>query len=268
MYDRITLTTDLSPASQPAFLHALALARWHRSTLDILHVRDPSEDPHMEDFPQVRSTLQKWGVRNLPPALSRGTSIDGLKINKVDVPASNAAASLSDYMERHGTRLIIAANHGRSGLSRLLHGSVTENLLRETGLPALLFGPHAQGFISPEFGTVHVERVVIPLATEPPPGPAYDELLQFLDGPPARLLPLHVSGEPSHFDDGDYEGAEIRVVTGSVADAVIGYADAENADLIVMATEGAHGLKDRLFGSTASQVMAHAPCPVLLVPAR
>jgi len=42
---------------------------------------------------------------------------------------------------------------------------------------------------------------------------------------------------------------------------------ADRCDLIVMATEGTHGILDALRGSTTSRVVRAAPCPVLAVPA-
>ena len=52
---------------------------------------------------------------------------------------------------------------------------------------------------------------------------------------------------------------------GSVLDTINTYADRENAQVIVMGTTGATGLK-ALIGSTAGEVMEKAPCPVLGVP--
>lgn len=43
---------------------------------------------------------------------------------------------------------------------------------------------------------------------------------------------------------------------------------AEHADLLVVAARGIGGFRGLLFGSTADQVMRHAPCPVTIVPAR
>jgi nucleotide-binding universal stress UspA family protein len=95
MYQRITLTTDFSEASHSAFLHALALALRHHSILDILHVRDPNDDAHWLEFPQVRATLQAWGVPGLPSVLDRNATVAGMRINKVDVPSNDAAHSLA-----------------------------------------------------------------------------------------------------------------------------------------------------------------------------
>jgi nucleotide-binding universal stress UspA family protein len=43
---------------------------------------------------------------------------------------------------------------------------------------------------------------------------------------------------------------------------------AAEADLVVMATEGEHGIIDALRGSVTERVVRDAPCPVLAVPAR
>src|SRR5215208_6119485 len=51
----------------------------------------------------------------------------------------------------------------------------------------------------------------------------------------------------------------------SVAESIIGYAAEQKADLIVIGTRGRSGLKRLVLGSTASGVVAHATCPVLVV---
>jgi nucleotide-binding universal stress UspA family protein len=51
----------------------------------------------------------------------------------------------------------------------------------------------------------------------------------------------------------------------SVADSIIGYAEKNNIDLIVMGTKGMTGIKKFMLGSVASGVISHARCPVLVV---
>jgi nucleotide-binding universal stress UspA family protein len=53
-----------------------------------------------------------------------------------------------------------------------------------------------------------------------------------------------------------------------VGDAVAAILDAaQDADLIVMATEGRHGIFDAMRGSVTERVVRGAPCPILAVPA-
>jgi nucleotide-binding universal stress UspA family protein len=52
---------------------------------------------------------------------------------------------------------------------------------------------------------------------------------------------------------------------GTPADEIVRFADARDADLIVMGTHGRTGLAHLVMGSVAEHVVRAAPCPVLLV---
>jgi nucleotide-binding universal stress UspA family protein len=56
-----------------------------------------------------------------------------------------------------------------------------------------------------------------------------------------------------------------RVVSGDVAEEIIGYAESEGFDLIIMGTHGYKGLEKVLFGSVAERVVKTAPCPVTTI---
>jgi len=49
--------------------------------------------------------------------------------------------------------------------------------------------------------------------------------------------------------------------------AILSFADAQGADLIVLGTHGRRGLRRMLLGSVAEEVVRLAPCPVITVPA-
>jgi len=56
---------------------------------------------------------------------------------------------------------------------------------------------------------------------------------------------------------------EVRTLRGDPAAEIARLAEAENFDLIVMATEGRSGWRRVLMGSVAEAIMRSAPCPVL-----
>jgi nucleotide-binding universal stress UspA family protein len=56
-----------------------------------------------------------------------------------------------------------------------------------------------------------------------------------------------------------------RLRSGTPSDEIIKAAEEERADLIVMGTNGRHGLPRLLFGSVAETVVRRARCPVLTV---
>ena len=52
----------------------------------------------------------------------------------------------------------------------------------------------------------------------------------------------------------------------AIANEISDIAQTEKADLIIMGTSGASGMKEELFGTTATASIEKAPCPVLLIP--
>ena len=58
---------------------------------------------------------------------------------------------------------------------------------------------------------------------------------------------------------------ERSVLLGVPHEEILNFAKQEKVDMIIMGTHGRKGLDRILFGSTASQVVRFAPCPVLSV---
>lgn len=69
----------------------------------------------------------------------------------------------------------------------------------------------------------------------------------------------------------DAEERKVRIKTEvidtplSTVATIVGYADKQGADLIVIGTKGRSGITKLLLGSVASGVVTYAPCPVLVV---
>jgi nucleotide-binding universal stress UspA family protein len=66
-----------------------------------------------------------------------GHRSEDLRIREIVVPGQPYAA-ISDCAEKEHADLIVLSSHGRSGLSRMLIGSVTDKLLRGASCPVLV----------------------------------------------------------------------------------------------------------------------------------
>jgi nucleotide-binding universal stress UspA family protein len=60
---------------------------------------------------------------------------------------------------------------------------------------------------------------------------------------------------------------ERLIVTGQPAAAIVSWAAAKQAQLIIIGTHGRHGVTRFFLGSVAERVLREAPCAVLVVPA-
>jgi nucleotide-binding universal stress UspA family protein len=114
---KILYPTDFSSYSNQAYFHAVALAENYGASLAILYVIVPGSDDkgpkHWRDqLEQIHPGNPKIAVQHI---LLEGD------------PATEIVRFAADA----GTDLIIMGTHGRSGLERLLVGSVTEKVLRE-----------------------------------------------------------------------------------------------------------------------------------------
>lgn len=73
----------------------------------------------------------------------------GFRVQPV-VEFGEPAAEIVAYAERTSIDLIVMATHGRTGIQRLLMGSVTAQVLRTSAVPLLLVRPIAQNNLAVE----------------------------------------------------------------------------------------------------------------------
>jgi nucleotide-binding universal stress UspA family protein len=74
--------------------------------------------------------------------------------------------------------------------------------------------------------------------------------------------------ELENFGVGELSGVkniERSVIMGVPHEEIVNFANKNRIDLIIMGTHGRKGIDRILFGSTASQIVRFAPCPVLTV---
>ena len=263
--------SDFSEASEIAFVHALRFALASGATLNMLHV-DPEHDADWSDFPGVRTTLERWGL--LPEGSPRSAVVQlGIDVVKVMASSNSPVRACLDYLNNHPADLIVLAVHQREGRMRWLEKRVGEPIAQRGG-DMTLFIPHGvQGFVSREDGSVSLRHILIPVAEKPGAQPAVDAVaraIQALQLASGAVTLLHVgsASEAPSLRTPDDSGWVWSPMTkeGEPSEVILQTADAMNADLIVMTTEGPHGFLDALRGSTSQQVLSKSRCPVASLP--
>jgi len=142
----ILLTTDFSPASEEAVGKAGELARATGARLTVLHVHR-----HAPAAPEAVIPAEKYvtsadldaEVRQNLEDLRR-TMLQGVEsVSAVSVENVSAPLAICDYAEKHGVDLIVIGTHGRTGVPRLLIGSVAEKVVRHSKCPVMVV-PHGK----------------------------------------------------------------------------------------------------------------------------
>jgi len=292
----ILYATDFSATSEAALPYATGLCRKFGSTLHVAHILSDTnlllmtggvdyvsfgtlyEDAHSEAREKVERIAARF--RGIPC--------------RCHVRHGQVWKNLSGIVAENEIDLIVVGTHGRTGLGKLLLGSVAEDILRHAACPVLTVGPQVRGRARlPEFdrhgralAPVELELQKILYATDfSPASLAVAPIAIGLAGKfEAQLTLIHVlenysnlDSRPGPIEDGirklqalvprearlAYE-PETLMDFGSPWNCIVSKAAEFESDLIVL---GAHSTDSstRLPWSTAHQIVAHAPCPVLTV---
>jgi nucleotide-binding universal stress UspA family protein len=261
--------SDFSEASELAFAHALAIALIRQTELVIMHARR-GEREDWSQFPAVRKTLARWQVLeagSLPSAVFEKLAV---RVKKVSTQGDPVRASIRQ-IEKQKADLVVLATRGRRGLPLWLKPSVAQAIAHRTNAMTLFVPRGCRGIVSLG-GVINLRRILLPVDHKPDPREVViraTRAAEALGDECVEIVLLHVNGtEFPQFDRPEGKAwvwKELRP-EGDVVAAILDAAEA--ADLIVMATEGRHGVFDALRGSVTERVVRDAPCPVLAVPAR
>jgi nucleotide-binding universal stress UspA family protein len=136
-FQTILHPTDFSPAAEHALWVACSLARDHNARLIIVHAVPPSSfdfgalAPH--EYPEGYR-LRVWeDIRHMIHADPRLLDLD-VESELVD---GDPVEMILKKAEEFHCDLIVMGTHGRTGLRRLLVGSVAEAVMRQAPCPVL-----------------------------------------------------------------------------------------------------------------------------------
>ena len=137
--------------------HALPLAQeWAQRLGNPLVLMRAAEHPYLAgsaiDYSAVLARAQDWSLAEATSYLERKrleVSSTGLHVD-IDSHLGDAASLIEAGVQVHQAGLVVMASHGRSGLGRLLLGSVVKSLLGRLEVPILLARHHQAGEASDE----------------------------------------------------------------------------------------------------------------------
>jgi nucleotide-binding universal stress UspA family protein/quercetin dioxygenase-like cupin family protein len=128
--------TDFSDNSRYAFEMAFLLAKQNNARLVLLHVIPPSVDP-LSTVPPANPLQPAESQESLRGRFSWPQPADPAVRIEHRVAEGDAPAEVLHLDQALPCDLIVIGTHGRTGLSRLLAGSVAEEVLRNASCPVL-----------------------------------------------------------------------------------------------------------------------------------
>jgi nucleotide-binding universal stress UspA family protein len=284
----ILLATDLSECANQALPYALSMARRHKATVHAACVVPNNSTAYYlspADWAMLTAAEEKQ-VRGYAATLEKQL---GEVSHHVMTPSGNVADALLQAIAKHEIDLLVMGTHGRSGVRKLLMGSVAENVFRRAQCPVLTVGPNVPAAIERE-----TKFHCILFATDFSQGSlaALPHAISVAEEDEARLILLHVVNQPVSgivnldadtefllrrlrslipFDAVHHCQPECVVEFGESFDSparrIIEIAEDKQADLLVLGVRRAHGelgLVSHL-SSTIARVLTQATCPVLTV---
>jgi nucleotide-binding universal stress UspA family protein len=131
----ILFPTDFSERAKNAFHLAAALARDHRATLTLLHVREIPALP-LAEFGAVPPVDVPSRTEVMDRLAAFEPTDESISLEYLLADGSPAEEIVRVAEDRH-CDLIVMGTHGRTGLGRLLMGSVAEEVMRKAPCPVL-----------------------------------------------------------------------------------------------------------------------------------
>jgi len=294
----VLFATDFSETSEAALPYAAAICRHFGSTLHLVHVVSEASLLLMTggvDYVSMGTIYEDAHTEAKEKLDEIAGRLEGIP-QRSYVRHGQVWRNLNSIIEDNHVDMIVLGTHGRTGLGKLLLGSVAEDILRHAPCPVLTVGPKVSGRAKlPAFpkrghdvAPLELELAQIVFATDFAPGAAgmAQRAVKLAEEFRARLTLVHViedytqlGSRPGPIEEGTSRlqalipadaalqyPAETVLEFGSAAERIVKIAAEREADMIILGARSARDIgSTHLPWSSAHHVIAQAHCPVLTI---
>jgi nucleotide-binding universal stress UspA family protein len=292
----VLFPTDFSPTSQSALPYAVAIARRFGSTLHLVHVFSEANLLMMSggvDYVSMGTIYEDAHAEAREKLEEIATRIEGVP-HRIYARHGLIWTNLAGIIVENEVDLIVVGTHGRTGLGKLLLGSVAENILRHAPCPVLTIGPKVSGRAKlPEPSArdvappeLDVRQILFATNFAKNAALAAGDAVSLAQEFRARLTLIHViedyarlGSNPAPIEDNLNRlreliprNAQLQYIPetlidfGNAPERILKAAAEREADMIIL---GAHSSSEvggtHLPWSAAHHVIAQAHCPVLTI---
>lgn len=294
-FKSILCATDFSDFSNQTINYGVGLAKEFGARLIVCHVIDLSSIAIYGEFqldPVGQQNRIIEDANEQLEALAGDQPVEWEPLITVGKPADE----ISRAVEEKDIDLVISATRGRSGLKRLILGSVTERLMLTLPCPLLVLRSPEHEFLSAPDRKIKLKKILVGCDFSPDSGQALNHALSLAQEFQAELHLVNVielpaqpnllKGETSATEEiqEDYRNLlsqklkdmvpeearnwctpQTSLLEGRPYEELAKYAESNDIDMIVMGIRGQSLVKTLFLGSTTDRVVRRSPCPVLSV---
>lgn len=278
----VLIATDFSRQSKDIISSGIDLSRSYGAHSLILYVlpRDEFMLAGYEAFAAARDAARRDLLELERELHCKYSTEEGRDYDLLITEGEPAEAVLECARERKADMIVIGT-HGRSGLTKMLLGSVAERIFRHSDIPVLTIGPYAHHTV--RFAP---NRIFAPVDFTPASRASASYACQLAREHNAEVLLLHVIEHPdsesladveclkrgveqslAELVHGEIEPSRVKVMAqiGRVVPCVLNAASDYKADLMVLGVHTYPGLVNRFRWQLAYDLVRQAACPVLSV---
>lgn len=280
--NRILYATDFSIASKMALPVVAALARRYHAEVYLANVRSPL--PYTMVTPEAVCVVEKKREQESRAAMDdllHSPELQGIAATPI-LETGDPAEELKRAVHDHDIDLAVAGTHGRTGLMRLLLGSIAEELFRNLPCPVLTVGPRYIRRLALPHGRIHTilcptdlsahSRAAFPYAASI--AAEYQAKIILLHTIPARNALSSIAIETATLARREVQrmfcadldpccNFEIVVDFGDPVERILGCAREYEADLIAIGVRQGSEASTHFRNTVAYRVVLDAQCPVL-----
>ncbi len=275
---RLLVCTDGSPESQGAYAAALDLARSSGSKVYLLQVvasipgyelqpldlMAPTAQVNLEMMALMEKATRERLETHQAEAAQQGVDLE-IRV-RTSAVAYDGILEEAEAIQPH---LIIMGRHGRTGLYRLLMGSVTARVIGHSPFNVL---------VVPMGVALACKKLLMASDGSPDSLAAWEEALGITKRAGAELMAVSVAQGDRDLKRAEeivqnmkaaaeQQGVAVvpLVLRGRPFEAIAKAAQGKGVNLIILGSHGRTGLSRLLMGSVTERVIGQATCPVLVV---
>jgi len=267
--EKLLLPTDGSKFSEGAIREAISLAKNCSSKLFAISVVEMN--PEFEALAPGLVEKTEKEIRGHLESVKLMASKEGVECDIIVHEGEEAFQYIVDEAARKKVEMIIMGRRGRTGLKRLMMGSVTAKVIGYSPCKVLVI---------PEAAKVSFNSILIATDGSKYGHAAALEAVSIAKRCGSDLLALSVVTKDKDLPAAkksvekisqiaEKEGLKAKTLTprGTPYNVIVETAEKKNADVIVVGSHGRTGLERLLMGSVTERVIGHANCAVLVVKA-